>query len=244
MKISVRGVLAVLFALAVAAVCVRLGFWQLDRLAQRRAANHLVEGAMVLPEIELRDSFASVARDPSAYIYRRVRLRGSYDPSREVVLRGRSEGGNPGVHLATPMLLGGEMAVMVNRGWVPAADAASVDIRPFAEPGTREVGGILVAAPATTDAEPLEVTVAGTRLHTFARLPLDSLRAAGPDVLLPLYVQQLNGTPPAGPLPRRVGVPPLEEGPHLGYAVQWFSFAVVALGGLAILLLRNRRGDG
>jgi surfeit locus 1 family protein len=236
-----RGAIAVLFALAVAALCVRLGFWQLDRLAQRRAANASLREAMALPEIDLPDSFASVARNPSAYVYRRVRLRGTYDASHELVLRGRSEGGNPGVHLTAPLLLGGDLAVMINRGWVPAADAATVDIRPFAEPGAREVEGILLAAPATTDAEPLDVSVAGTRLRTFARLPLDSLRAAGPPILLPLYVQQLGGTPPAGPLPRRVGVPPLDEGPHLGYAVQWFSFAAIALGGLALLLVRSRR---
>jgi surfeit locus 1 family protein len=241
-KLSTRGALAALLALAVAALCIRLGFWQLDRLEQRRGRNAAVEAATALPEVELPDSFASVARDPEAYIYRRVRLRGEYDAPREVVLRGRGEGGNPGVHLTTPLLLGGGRAVMVNRGWVPAPDAATVDVRPFVEPGLRDVEGIFLPAPATGDAEPLDVSVAGTTLHSYARLPLASLRAAAPYDLLPLYVQQLAGTPPPGPLPKRVAVPPLDEGPHLGYAVQWFSFAAIALGGLLLLLARNRRG--
>jgi cytochrome oxidase assembly protein ShyY1 len=39
----------------------------------------------------------------------------------------------------------------------------------------------------------------------------------------------------------RLGVPPLDEGPHLGYAVQWFGFATVALVGLLVVSVRARR---
>jgi cytochrome oxidase assembly protein ShyY1 len=38
-----------------------------------------------------------------------------------------------------------------------------------------------------------------------------------------------------------VPLPELSEGPHLSYAIQWFSFAVVALVGSAILVRRDRR---
>ena len=230
-----------LLGLAVAALCVRLGFWQLDRLEQRRARNASLTGAMALPVLELRDSAALVLADPDSFLYRRVRVRGGYDASREVVLRGRTDGGNPGVHLVAPLVFAPDTSVMVNRGWVPAADAVTVDPRDHAEPGEREVVGILVAAPATDDAAPLDREVAGAPVHTFARLPLDSLRASAPGTLLPLYVQQLSGSAPADSLPRRVPLPPLGEGPHFGYAVQWFSFAAVALVGLAILLARSRR---
>jgi surfeit locus 1 family protein len=220
---------------------VRLGFWQLDRLDQRRARNASLTRAMALPVLELRDSAALVLAAPDSYLYRRVRVRGSYDAAREVVLRGRTDGGNPGVHLVAPLVFAADTAVMVNRGWVPAPDAVSVDPRAHAEPGEREVVGILVAAPATDDAAPLDREVAGTRVHTFARLPLASLRASTPGALLPLYVQQLSGSPPPDSLPRRVPLPPPGEGPHLGYAVQWFSFAAIALIGLAVLLARSRR---
>jgi surfeit locus 1 family protein len=240
MKISGRGVVAALLAVAVAALCVRLGFWQLDRLEQRRARNAALEGAMALPVLELRDSFGAVVAAPDAYLYRRVRVRGVYDAAREVVLRGRTDGGNPGVHLTAPLVIAGDTAVMVNRGWAPAPDAVTVDPRRFAEPGRREVDGFLLAAPATDDAAPLVTEVEGVRVHTFARLPLDSLRAAGPYALLPLYVQQVGGQ--AGEAPRRVPLPPLGEGAHLGYAVQWFSFAAIALVGFALLATRQRRG--
>ena len=232
-----------LLGLAAAALCIRLGFWQLDRLEQRRERNAALAGAMRLPVLELRDSAARVLRAPEAYLYRRVRVRGSYDRSRELVLRGRADGGNPGVHLVAPLAIGGDTAVMVNRGWVPSADAVTIDPLAFGEPGERDVVGSLIAAPAADDAAPLDRVVGGVRMHTFARLPLDSLRGAGPGTLLPLYVQQLAGTPPPDSLPRRVPVPPLDEGSHLSYAVQWFSFAAIAVVGTALLLARARRRE-
>jgi surfeit locus 1 family protein len=63
--------------------------------------------------------------------------------------------------------------------------------------------------------------------------------------VLPLYVQQLprsraDSTRP----PARIGPPPLDNGPHLSYAIQWFSFAVIGVVGLGILVFRNQRNGG
>jgi cytochrome oxidase assembly protein ShyY1 len=47
-----------------------------------------------------------------------------------------------------------------------------------------------------------------------------------------VYVDLLTSDPPEAPgLPAPVARPPLGEGPHLSYAVQWFIFSVcVAIG--------------
>ena len=50
------------------------------------------------------------------------------------------------------------------------------------------------------------------------------------------------GTPRFDSTPARLPLPPLDEGPHLSYAFQWFSFAAIALGGLGIVLLNRRKG--
>jgi cytochrome oxidase assembly protein ShyY1 len=41
--------------------------------------------------------------------------------------------------------------------------------------------------------------------------------------------------------PARRDLPALDEGPHASYAVQWFCFAAVALGGAALVARRERR---
>ena len=38
-------------------------------------------------------------------------------------------------------------------------------------------------------------------------------------------------------------LPTLTEGPHLGYAIQWFTFAIIALAGFVILALREGRDE-
>lgn len=244
MKVTLRGALAAAFILGMCALCVRLGFWQLDRLEQRRARNASLVEKTALPPVTLDAAAAdSIARDPERFVNRRVRARGAYLPAGEVVLRGRAEGGQPGVHLVTPMRVGGVPAlVMVNRGWVPSPDAATVDPAPYAEPGERTVDGLLQDVPVTDDGgTPAEMTGAGARV-TYRRLDRATLARALGRPVLPLYVQQLpapgavNTNPPV-----RVPAPTLSEGPHLGYAIQWFSFAAIGVGGLAILLFRERR---
>jgi cytochrome oxidase assembly protein ShyY1 len=37
-----------------------------------------------------------------------------------------------------------------------------------------------------------------------------------------------------------LGPPTLDNGPHLSYAIQWFSFAAIAITGAAIVAVRSR----
>ncbi|HEX2201797.1 MAG TPA: SURF1 family cytochrome oxidase biogenesis protein, partial [Longimicrobium sp.] len=148
MKISFRGALGAAFIVGMCALCVRLGFWQLDRLEQRRARNAALAARIAEPPLVLdAATLRAIAADPARYVDRRARAAGAYDAAGEVVLRGRASGGNPGVHLVTPLVLPGGTAVLVNRGWVPSPDAATVDPRPYLEPGARTVEGVLQAIP-------------------------------------------------------------------------------------------------
>jgi surfeit locus 1 family protein len=241
-KVAPRGVAAALLALVVAGVCVRLGFWQLDRLEQRRERNAAVRAATRLPALLLDSaSVRMVADSPEAYLDRRVRVRGTYDPAREVVLRGRAREGLPGVHLVTPLRIEGSAAtVLVNRGWVPSPDGATVvDRGAYAEPGVQEVVGLLQAVPATTDrGQPAAPRGGGDT--TFRRLDWAVVRERAEGPLLPIYVQQLPDPARTRP-PYRVSPPELSEGSHLSYAVQWFSFAAIAVIGLLVVALRARR---
>lgn len=239
MTVTPRGIVAALLVLVVAAVCIRLGFWQLDRLDQRRARNIQIEEALAAPVIPLdSEGLGSFEQDPLAFVNRRVRLRGRYDPEHEIVLRGRARGGRPGVHVVTPLRISGsDAAVLVNRGWAPSPDAATVTLAPLAEPGPREVKGLVHRFPAPgADAIPLSTEAVGTL--SLQRLDLALLRAHLPYPILPVYIQQLPGSPRAEP-PLRMPIPEPDEGPHLGYAIQWFSFATIAVIGFFLVVIRR-----
>jgi surfeit locus 1 family protein len=232
--VTPRGLLAVVVAVVVAAVCVRLGIWQLDRLDQRRARNAAIISATALPPIDLRgDSLAAVVRHPDAYRYRRARVEGTYDPAHDFLLRGRALEGRPGVQVVTPLRIAGtDTALLVLRGWIPSPDAATADPRPYAEPGTKEVEGIIQTVQTAGGAMPMREKVNGTTVDTYERIDPRALRSSLPYPLVPAYLQILPS--PAAPAARlqRVPLPPLDEGPHLAYAIQWFSFAAIAIFGL------------
>lgn len=242
LSIPRRTLLLGVVAFALAALFVRLGFWQLARLEQRRERNAAWERAMAMPPVPLdRAAWAAIERDPARWANRRVRAAGAYDPAGEVLLRGRSQGGKPGVHVVTPLLVGESGAVLVNRGWAPSPDGATLDARPLAEPGPRVVEGVLQPVPSTQDGgAPSYSGREPARTLTFRRLDLAALRGRTPRPLLPLYVQQLPGTGPATPgALQRVAPPELSEGNHLSYAVQWFSFAAIAIAGFLLLAFRR-----
>lgn len=227
-----RFVLPVLLVL-VALVCVRLGVWQAHRLEQRRAANRAAVAARSAPVVELIRAPARAGDPP--LVNRRVRAAGHYDRIHEVVLRGVTLDEAPGVQVVTPLLLPGGGAVLVKRGFVPAADAVTADLSGLDEPGVVTVAGVAL---------PIESHVRGgaplTRnTHTtWGRLDLAELRARLPYPLLDVYVLQApDSTLPR--FPRRLPAPALDDGPHLSYAIQWFAFAITALVVAGILGFRS-----
>jgi surfeit locus 1 family protein len=208
-------------AVLVAAVCVRLGFWQLSRLEQRRAANARIVAAGALPELQLNEGGGGDDRAD-----RRAVARGSFDRSQEIVLRGFVYQGAPGVRIVTPLRLkGSDSAVLVLRGFVTADDAVHPTVDSLDEPGDLEIRGVLKPVATETDSGgPLTRNGA----TTWRRLDLAMLRSRLPYPILEVYLIADRDSTRHG-FPIRLEPAPLDDGPHLSYALQWFGFAVTAL---------------
>jgi surfeit locus 1 family protein len=231
-----RNVIAAVLAVVVAAACVRLGLWQLRRLAERRARNSVVSARLAAPPVAL----AALPADTAAAHYRRVRVEGRWDFDHEIALTGRSRQGSPGVYLVTPLIPDDSgRAVLVNRGWVYSPDAATVDFARWhaAERGS-VVGYVEELAPA--GAEPPR---AQQRTRAWRRLDAARLARELPYPIAPFYIVALatGEGPPSAPV--RLQPPDLGEGPHKSYAVQWFSFAAIAVIGVAVLIWQDARGQ-
>ena len=201
-----------LVAAIVAIGCVRLGLWQLDRLSQRKARNAAIETAFRAPPVA-----AELVTGDSVQRFRRVTAVGRWNYTRETTLAGRTRNGAPGVHILTPMTLAdGSTEVLVNRGWVYSPDARTVDVARWREGDRGEVVGYV-------DEVPRSVSLGAGRAYIVALGDSGSTRAP-------------NTTHPV-----RLAPPPFgDEGPHLSYAVQWFSFAAIALIGAPVLVRRRR----
>ncbi len=215
-------------------VCIFLGLWQLDRLQERRLANTAALKARAAPVVQLR---GGETMSPSL-AGRQVSAVGHYDHRHDVVLRGRAYGGSPGVEIVSPLVLkDGKTAVLVNRGFLPAPDAVTVRTDSAKEPGRVRVRGTALMVPSGSGA-PLE-REGGT---TWTRLDLEALSKRMPYELAPVYIRQSPDS--ALPrFPRRLDPPPIDDGPHLSYAIQWFAFAVMAVvfGGVILKSVNSKR---
>src|SRR5690606_20095326 len=122
--------IAAALAVLVSLVCLRLGFWQLNRLEHRRELNASIALAATHPPVELdRALVDSVSAAPASFLFRAVRVSGSFQAT-PLLVRARSLEGRPGVHLIVPLRLAGGELALVNQGWLPSPDGATVDPRP------------------------------------------------------------------------------------------------------------------
>jgi surfeit locus 1 family protein len=233
-----RWILLSLVVLALAAVMIRLGFWQLDRLRQRREINAFYTAQMAMSPVNLNGSTDLPGLD--GMDFRPAMVTGAYNFAEQVVLRNKAWQGQPGGHLLTPLRISGtNAAVIVDRGWVPLTDIMDNHLDQYNEPGVVEIRGAIRLSqdnyPAGSVVDP-RVGPGKERLAALNLVNLERLKQQVSEELLPIFIQE-QASPASTGLPYRVSAEPdLTEGPHLGYAIQWFSFAGILLIGFPFFI--------
>lgn len=229
-----RWIVGTIVVIALAAIFISLGLWQLDRLEERKFENAVGEERLGHPPVDLSTLIAQAGHDLEEIRYRRATTTGRFDPSSEVLIRSQVELGQAGFHVITPLVTSQGEAVLVNRGWVPLTmDSTPVEATPPA--GDQVVTGWVETTairPAFgPEAQPGEGVV-------FNRVDIATIEEQMPYELLPVYLVQMGER--GNELPLLLSPPDFEdEGPHLSYAVQWFGFTAVVLIGWFFLVRRK-----
>lgn len=222
-----------------------LARWQFHRLEERRVENAAISAhadAVPVPVAEVMTAGADPADLGPDQEWREITATGSYETTGQQLVRRRPLDGENGFWVVTPLRLGDGSVLLVNRGWVAAgADATSSPEVPAAPGGQVTVTGRLRASqsadPAARDLPPGQVS------------DLDVRAAAVGGPVFPGYLELVSSDPPetGEPAVRALPLPPLDEGPHLSYALQWIAFAAIAVGGFVLLVrgeARREREDG
>ncbi len=231
MKVGSRPLL--LLALVLAAVFIRLGFWQLGRLSEKRADNAELASRAVAPSLPI----SGLPTDTANAHYRRVSVQGEYDYASEIVLTLRSRDGSPGVNIVTPVRLPStDTAVLVVRGWVYSPNGMTVDLTRWREGRQLSGSGFVETYPPARQGHNLSPT----HPNAYRWLDAQELEKRFHYPLKPYYVVLTSPAPDTTKdTPPRLKVPPMDEGPHKSYALQWFSFAAISIIG-TILFLRRK----
>jgi surfeit locus 1 family protein len=229
-----KWIVATVFVVVVAAVFIRLGFWQLDRLERKQMMNQIGEERIEAEAVSLEALIADAEGDVETLEYRRVFVSGTYDLSGEVLIRSQVHLGQAGFHVITPLVADDGWAVLVNRGWVPLTmDTPPVEARP--DTGRQRVEGWIQLAQGRPALGPEDLP--GDQV-IFNRVDIGRIGEQMAHDVASVYIVAIEEE--ENELPAPVDLPDFDDnGPHLGYAIQWFGFAAVALIGFYFLFRRK-----
>lgn len=224
------------FVVALAIAFVNLGFWQLARLDQRRAANDSVAAHESSPPVAFESVFNHTITDSDQWL--RVTVRGTFDPEHQFLVRYRSNAGQTGYEIVTPLRTTTGETVLVDRGFA-------------ARPADQDYPAVLPQPPVG------EVSIVGYvrrneqgRQQSLTPLPpnnsisLINSEALASSLPYPIVngfvsIQEIDVTQGGGLQP--VQPPELTEGNHFSYALQWFAFAAIAGVGLVLMIRSDLR---
>jgi len=222
-----------------------LAFWQLDRQEQRRNYNAMVESRWRMDPVPL--TAESVPNEIDELEFRRVAVSGEFDFANQIALKNQMWNEQPGIQLVTPLVIGGNQAVLVARGWLPYNQADPTEWAQFNEPAQATLVGRAHESQMMPSGEAPPIPSEPQR--EWFRLNIAAIQPQMPYELLPFFIYQL---PEPGrtftELPVRQNLNPLLElrDPvmHLSYAIQWFSFALIlGFGYIQLVRLQERRAN-
>lgn len=218
-----------IIALGLVLLCIWAANWQYTRGVDRHARNNVIEERIAQSPIELsaRDT------DPVNNEWQSVIVKGRFDSNQQILLRNRYSEGKYGYEVLTLFTSNSGEKFWVDRGWVQA-------------------GATATTPPEVTKVPEVDVSITG-RFRLDSSLPRGSFFALpgdGQGLVSELnaqsqldtekfYIDLLSGSDPSLTPAVPAQLPPLSDGPHMAYALQWLFFGGLIVYG-RILIRRTR----
>jgi cytochrome oxidase assembly protein ShyY1 len=216
-----------LLVVTVVVAMINLAFWQLRRLDERRDFNARVSANASRPPASF-DALRAELSNPSAVEWRPVEVTGTFMSDHGFLVVNRSQNGDVGRNVVDALRLDDGSLLLVNRGFVPDADAV-----PPIPVGPVKVEGRLRDSERRATGQTADE---GTGVLTeIRRIDIDVLSKQFDAPVLPMYIEQVNSSPPLQP----IVAPTLDEGPHLSYTIQWFVFSACVIVGWVLAVRRS-----
>lgn len=200
-----------------------LGVWQLERAEFKRELARTMDERNALPPVSL--VYAQV--DPEELRYRHAQALGVFDADRQFFIENRRYGSRTGFHVITPLrLTGSDALLLVNRGWVEAPPGGGLPEAAVPEGEVTVTGMVYEPSPPaiTLHAGPEAARGWGSR---WPYMTVELFRATVDSPVVPMLLLLERGAPHGF-----VRDWPREEpkvGMHIGYAIQWFAFALIVM---------------
>jgi surfeit locus 1 family protein len=214
------GWIPTLATIGVVTFALALGCWQINRAAQKRQLQILLERSSALEPLQIA---ASPMRREELRL-RRVQAHGMFDPTRVIFLDSRVYRGNVGYEVVMPLRIGdGDVFVLVNRGWIKADPDRNRLPQVVTDPNPVMVSGIAIEPSDRV----YELSDRGYEGNVWQHLRLKRYEERFKLRLQPILLLQENSV--SDGLVRDWPRPDVGIERHQGYAFQWFSLAIATL---------------
>ncbi len=223
--LSSRWIGFAVFVLLLAAVCTRLGFWQMHKLELRLDRNDIITAHFGDEPRTLMDALPAGNEVDRSTEWTRVKAVGTYDLEHQLTVKFTTRDSAPGVDVVTPLVLADGTAVLVDRGWIATDNNVAQPDVPEPPAGEVEIMGWLRQ---NNGAGGNAVKPSEGQIRAISS---DALADFVPYELANGYINLQEQTP-ASATPLAVEPKPeLGQGPHFFYALQWWFFALLAVVG-------------
>lgn len=221
-----------LLTLVATGLFIGLSLWQISRADEKRSLQALMDARFQQPAMPYRGG----ALDMDIMQYRTLVVQGRFQQEGQILLDNVIRDSKPGYEVITPFRLESGAWLLVNRGWIAQG------------PSREKLPQIY------TPEQPLELTGRADRPRSRPVVGGDSPLQGSSDswlyldtdfyrqrteLTVPDFILLLDPNSPAG-FDRQWPVFNAKVGMHIGYAIHWAAFALIALGTWLALSLKRR----
>jgi surfeit locus 1 family protein len=225
--------LPTLAALGAVVLFASAAYWQFGRMVQKQALRFALDAANKSSPVALPNGIA----DWTAWRYRPVLVTGVFDSAQQILIDNKIQNGQVGYHVVTPLQLTDARIVLVDRGFVPGgADRRAL---PQVPPPAGEV--TVRGRVALVSEQYLELKRSPPVGPLWQNLDPKRFAAISGIPVLPIVIEQTAPLDAKDTLVRDWPPPDLGVEKHLSYAVQWLTFAALAIGFWFYFNLRRAR---
>lgn len=220
------GLVGTILMLVCIPLFIKFGFWQYNKAEQKQMLQDMYDQALTAEPVALPLKLA----DPASWRYRQVRVAGIYAPEYQILLDNQVAQERAGYHVITPLKIRqSDKYVLVDRGWIVANPDKSV--LPLVETPAAEqevVGHLWLPSTKFYSLEHQQDMVAGAKLKpVWQNMDMARYQQSVPFEVLPMVIR-LDEKSDAGGYLRNWPRPAERITTHIGYAYQWFGFALTA----------------
>jgi cytochrome oxidase assembly protein ShyY1 len=223
--LSARWIGFAVFVVVLAALCTRLGFWQMHKLELRLDRNDVITKHFSTDPVDLTAALPSGEKVDGTNEWTRITATGTYDLDQQLTVKFTTRDGAPGVDVVTPLVLASGDAVLVDRGWIETANTVKRPKVPAPSAGEVTIEGWLRQ---NNGAGGAAVRPSEGQIRAISS---DALGKVMPYDLVDGYVNLQDQSPAPAKGLAAEPKPELGQGPHFFYALQWWFFALLAVVG-------------